>query len=274
MIKLIATDIDGTLLKEGTDQINPEMYEVIVKLKQQGVIFAAASGRTYSSLRRLFDPVATDMIFIAENGANVICRNYQMDYTLLNRKDAEDLAFYIRKLPGCCLTASTVGPIYVEDRDPGFLDLLVNGYHNDVRVVEDVLKEEIKLIKMSIYKEDGVQDIAESVIREWQDRFRVAVAGDPWIDFMDRKADKGHALQKIQKIMKIAREETMVFGDNFNDIGMLNAAGESYAVASAHPEVQKKARHIAPSCEEEGVLKVLKELLMSISAKQEEQQNV
>ena len=40
--------------------------------------------------------------------------------------------------------------------------------------------------------------------------------------------------------MKIAREETMVFGDNFNDIGMLNAAGESYAVASAHPEVQKK----------------------------------
>ena len=138
---------------------------MIVKLKQQGVIFAAASGRTYSSLRRLFDPVATDMIFIAENGANVICRNYQMDYTLLNRKDAEDLAFYIRKLPGCCLTASTVGPIYVEDRDPGFLDLLVNGYHNDVRVVEDVLKEEIKLIKMSIYKEDGVQDIAESVIR-------------------------------------------------------------------------------------------------------------
>ena len=120
MIKLIATDIDGTLLKEGTDQINPEMYEVIVKLKQQGVIFAAASGRTYSSLRRLFDPVANDMIFIAENGANVVCRNYQMDYTLLNRKDAEDLAFYIRKLPGCCLTASTVGPIYVEDRDPAF----------------------------------------------------------------------------------------------------------------------------------------------------------
>ena len=108
MIKLIATDIDGTLLKEGTDQINPEMYEVIVKLKQQGVIFAAASVRTYSSLRRLFDPVANDMIFIAENGANVICRNYQMDYTLLNRKDAEDLAFYIRKLPGCCLRVQFV----------------------------------------------------------------------------------------------------------------------------------------------------------------------
>lgn len=261
MIKLIASDIDGTLLKEGTDRINPRYYEVIQKLKEQGILFAAASGRTYASIERLFAPIANDIIFIAENGSNVICRGYQMDSTLLNRRDAEDLAAYIRGRKGCCLTASTVGPIYVESRDEGFLDLMVNGYHNDIRIVDDVLKEDIKIIKMSIYKEEGVRDIAEEVISLWKDRFRVAVAGEPWIDFMDWQADKGHALRKIQTTMNIQEEETMVFGDNFNDLGMLKAAKESYAVASAHPDVKKAARHIAPPCEEDGVLQVLETLV-------------
>ena len=48
MIKLIASDIDGTLLPEGTDRINPEIYEVIRKLKEKDILFAAASGRHFS----------------------------------------------------------------------------------------------------------------------------------------------------------------------------------------------------------------------------------
>ncbi len=45
MIKLIASDIDGTLVKDGTNVLNPEIYEVILKLKERGIQFAAASGR-------------------------------------------------------------------------------------------------------------------------------------------------------------------------------------------------------------------------------------
>ena len=57
MIKLVASDIDGTLLPEGTDQINPEMFEVIRELKKKDILFAAASGRHYSGMSRLFEPV-------------------------------------------------------------------------------------------------------------------------------------------------------------------------------------------------------------------------
>ena len=78
MIKLIASDIDGTLLPEGTDRINREIFDVILKLKEQGIIFAAASGRQYNSIYELFQPVAHEMIFICENGAYVNCRGYQM----------------------------------------------------------------------------------------------------------------------------------------------------------------------------------------------------
>ena len=47
MIKLVASDVDGTLVPDGTFEINPEIYDVIKKLKEKGITFAAASGRQY-----------------------------------------------------------------------------------------------------------------------------------------------------------------------------------------------------------------------------------
>ena len=65
MIKLVASDIDGTLVPEGTTSINPEFYEIIRKLKEKGILFVGASGRQYSSMRALLDPVFDDIIFIS-----------------------------------------------------------------------------------------------------------------------------------------------------------------------------------------------------------------
>lgn len=77
MIKLIASDIDGTLLQEESDRLDPEFYTVIPELKKRGILFAAASGRGYASISRLFAPVKDEMIFIADNGSNVVCRGYE-----------------------------------------------------------------------------------------------------------------------------------------------------------------------------------------------------
>ena len=68
MIKLIASDLDGTLLKEGSMDINPEIYDIIRKLKAKGIVFAAVSGREYDSIERVFAPVKDDIYFIAGNG--------------------------------------------------------------------------------------------------------------------------------------------------------------------------------------------------------------
>ena len=57
MIKLIVTDIDGTLVKDGTLDINPEYMDVIKKLTEKGIHFVACSGRQYCSERQLFVPV-------------------------------------------------------------------------------------------------------------------------------------------------------------------------------------------------------------------------
>ena len=71
MIKLIISDIDGTLVPDGTDQINSEIFNVIETLYEKGIRFAAASGRQFISIKKLFEPVS-DKIFYIPDGGSVV----------------------------------------------------------------------------------------------------------------------------------------------------------------------------------------------------------
>ena len=71
MVKLIMTDIDGTLIPDGTMDINPEYFEVIEKLVEKGIIFVVASGRHMSSVKKVFAPVL-DKIWVASQNGNVL----------------------------------------------------------------------------------------------------------------------------------------------------------------------------------------------------------
>ncbi|WP_099468025.1 Cof-type HAD-IIB family hydrolase [Konateibacter massiliensis] len=264
MIKLIATDIDGTLVKDGSADINPEIFDVIMELKEKGAVFAAASGRQYPSIRRLFDPIHENMIFIAENGAYIKCRGVEMFKSNMDKEIVKELVIEARGFESekLYLTVSTPECLYIETKDEEFYDVLVNGYRNNVKQVDDVLKEDLDVIKIALYKADGIRDIADNkLIPKWRNRLKVVMAGAEWLDFMDSSVDKGEALSTIQKALSISREETMAFGDNINDIGMLSNAGESYAVATAREELKAIAKHIAGSYLEDGVLTELKKLL-------------
>lgn len=78
MIKLIASDMDGTLLDENS-QVPPETYELIEALRERGVHFAASSGRRYDRLCEFFAPVVDKMDFVAANGAQVYADGVEVD---------------------------------------------------------------------------------------------------------------------------------------------------------------------------------------------------
>lgn len=263
MIKLVASDIDGTLVPEGTDRMNPEIFEVIRALKERGILFAAASGRQYASMRSVFEPVADDMIFIAENGSNVMCRGKNMSSSYIEQGLAEELLLHLRTLKDCEIILSTPELMYFETCDPAFKERLETGYHNKVQWVEDLLPYCSRTNKISIYCAGGIDELGAQLKEKFGDRLNAAVAGTVWVDFMNFGVDKASALATIQKFMKIEIEETMAFGDNCNDIGLLRQAGESYAVENAHPMLKETAKYIAPPQSENGVLQVIRKRLLS-----------
>lgn len=261
MIRLIVSDIDGTLVSDGSHAINPRFFDVIQELKKKGILFAAASGRQYPSIRRLFKPVEDNIIFIAENGAYVVCRDTEMATTPMQREMAERIVRQMRQLPHCSFTLSGKNATYIESKDEEFIDFLVNGYKNKIEIVDDVLKVDTPILKLALYNKSGIYEDAEILTKQWQDKAKVVIAGSMWLDFMDLSVDKGHALKSIQHITGISKEETICFGDNSNDIGMFHQSGHSYAVGTAKPEVQKEADEVIGTYSDDSVLKELEKLL-------------
>lgn len=170
MIKLICSDIDGTLLPEGTAEINPEIFAVIRKLKEKDIIFAAASGRPYSSIVKLFESVKNDIIFVSENGAYVSCRGYLMSEEVIDWKDVCEWVEEVRKIPGASLALDADGGLYSESTDQEFVDLVRLGYHSRLTIVEDVLAEERHINKISVYRKNDIEKVAEDMVPRWSKR--------------------------------------------------------------------------------------------------------
>lgn len=262
-IRLIASDIDGTLIQESTSDLYPEMAAAIRKLTKQGILFCAASGRQYESIRNVFRDIDEDIVFIAENGAQIRYKEQDISVTSMKRKDVEDIVMQLRQYYDTCdMIVSTPHGSLVESKNKEFIDLIAYGYCNKFRQVKDVLEEEVQVIKIAIYQKESIRELGEgTLIPMWKDRVKVCMAGKDWVDFMDTSVDKGYALNFIQDYFHIGKEETMAFGDNDNDIGMMEAAGESYAVENARKEVKAAAKYICPSYSKKGVYQVVKDLI-------------
>ena len=236
MIKLVATDIDGTLIRESSSVLPEEIFDLIRELRKRDIYFAAASGRQYMGLKRLFAPVADQMLFISENGSNVVWKDEELYASVIDPNLIKEMQEYAKHFPNMHLTLSTTKAMHSTGSDDlSYRKMMVDGYQNDMVFDDD---------------EDY-----------WQGRLNTVVAGAPWIDFMKPGTDKGAALQFVQQYFQVKKEETLAFGDNHNDLGMILAAGEGCAVSTARTAVKEAAKHIVGSYEEKGVIKALQELL-------------
>ncbi len=261
MIKLVVSDIDGTLLPEGTDHINPDIYQAIRDLKDRGILFVAASGRQYGSMRHVFEPVAKDILFIAENGSVIMQNDRNLYSNFIDPELAQRLVRHLRTYEDGEIMLSVPEQLYIE-KDGKVRELMEYGYRAKFDLVPDLIPYCQRTNKITIYRGHHINELEAELKEAFGQELNVMVAGAIWVDFVGRTSDKGSALSRVQKLLNVTADETMVFGDNCNDIGMIRQAKYSYAVANAHPRLKEAANYEAPSCEEDGVLRTIREKLL------------
>lgn len=261
MIKLIASDLDGTLLPEGTADINPGIYEVIRGLQAAGITFVAASGRNYESVMSVFGHMEKEMTVITDNGGYGARGGVGMYCNGFSKELLREIVTAARGVPDMWMMASAARGVYTDMDNPKYMDWIRNGYKMDIRLVEDLLAVEEPLIKVALYT--YAKDASE-VAAPLRGRFgacaSIAESGERWVDIMMPGVSKGTALAHIQRTLGVTPEETAAFGDNGNDIPMLRLAAESYAVSNARDEVKKTAKHVLGDTEH-AVLDVLERML-------------
>ncbi|MGW5283000.1 Cof-type HAD-IIB family hydrolase [Streptomyces collinus] len=258
-IRLVVTDMDGTLLDDAK-RMPDGLWPVLAELRRRGVLFSPASGRQYATLARQFAEVAEGMVFIAENGTYVVRDGVELGSDPLERSVAAGVARTVRRLAadGVDVGAVVCGKrsAYVERADEAFL-AEVRKYYVEHRVVEDVTAVEDEVIKVALFDFGPVERATAPALEAFAATHQVVVSGEHWVDVMNDTAGKGAALRGLQRELGITPAQTMVFGDYLNDLEMLDAADWSFAMSNAHPEVVRRARHLAPSNNDNGVLRTI-----------------
>lgn len=242
MIRLIASDIDGTLLPYGESAMPERLFPLIRCLREHGALFCPASGRQYHSLRTLFAPVADEVCFLCENGAVLYGPGTEngaplLSRTILPRREALELAHAIFDIPGCHAVIEGQNVNYLCNCGPAFIQQMVKGNGNLVRTVdrpEDIPEE---IVKIAAFCPDGTDGPVKILGPRWGDPFHMAVAGLGWLDFT--LSTKGTGLKEVCAGLGISSGETAAFGDNWNDQTMLHAAGRAYLMAAADPALRQ-----------------------------------
>lgn len=261
MIKLIASDIDGTLVTDGGYDVPDELHEVIRKLRAKGIQFAAASGRQWASIESIFDPVKEKIFYLSDNGAYIGCHGRNLFLNPIERKTVMEMVEDVRTMEGLEVMLSGPDVVYLETKDREFLDWMINDYKFRVETVEDLTKVQSEFIKISVYRKTDVEIYTRHLREKYGERLKITISGDMWVDCMRPGVNKGEAVKILQESLSIKPEETMAFGDQLNDIEMLNQAYYSFAVGNARKEVKQAARFQTDTNLNQGVLKILKLLL-------------
>ncbi|WP_114785329.1 Cof-type HAD-IIB family hydrolase [Vibrio tetraodonis] len=259
-IKFIASDMDGTLLDEN-GQLNPEFFAVFEQLEQKNIRFAAASGRQYYSLRDTFEPIKDRMIFIAENGTLVMHQDKELYCCTIANESIKAIISQTREIADAHIVLCGKRSAYIETQDPQALEEISHYYHR-CQTVNDLLSVEDEFIKVAICHFNGTQEhVFPKMNTQFGHSHQVVVSAKIWLDVMNIDASKGAAIKHLQKTLGFNHQQTMSFGDYLNDLEMLEESYYSYAMDNAHETIKKTAKFRAPSNHEDGVIKVLKQLI-------------
>ncbi len=272
MIRLIATDLDGTLLRSDKT-ISEQTYGLVHALIDAGVMFVPASGRQFYSMTRVLRQLDFAGTVLSANGAiAVTIPEEQVRFAI--ELQVEPMRAIIGRLKEQVPTLRVaavrdIGRVLLGEI--GYPALMLPGDHDrgDQGVPEaplDVVLSEPTVKLVARAPGWTIPELYELATSFDVPGVTVTDAGAPFIEILGEGVTKQTGLRTLCELEGIDPSEVMVFGDWINDVEMLQWAGTGIAVANAHPEALAAADRITGSNNDDGVAQVLAEVLDSVTA--------
>lgn len=263
MIKLIATDLDGTFL-DADGRVSGASIEAIEAAMKKGIMFVASSGRFYSSVNRIFSKYR-GMVIIGDNGS-WIQRSGGGEVLFKVSISMEKVYRFVKYIKD----NYDIG-LFISDGWGGVVDdpkeYMVGDFKrikSDYRVIENLLDYNGNVCRLGVcHYPEFPPEVYQDLKLKFGKEFHMAFGGKNWFDIMDKGISKGHAIEIIQDMYGIKPEETLVFGDYYNDIGMFKTAYYSFAMGQSPEDVKKHARFVARSNVENGVAREIYKLCLN-----------
>ncbi|MDE1188434.1 MAG: Cof-type HAD-IIB family hydrolase [Pantoea sp.] len=265
VVKMVAVDMDGTFLDDKKQYNRARFQACYHQMQQRGIKFVVASGNQYYQLKSFFPDIASNIAFVAENGAWIIDRDEELFCGSFSRDDIHAVMDTLQRghYPDLkYLIAGRNSAYYFSGVDEQWLTKMRHYCHRLTAI--DSLSDtgDDKLFKFALnLSDDYVAILMADIERLHHGAAAATSSGHGSVDLIVPGLHKANGLRLLQSRWGINNDEVLAFGDGGNDLEMLVQSGFSFAMQNAPQRVKQAARYQAPSNNDEGVLQVIEQML-------------
>ena len=249
MYKLIATDMDGTLLNSNS-HISKQNEDAIINAQEKGVIFVLASGRPTPAMIPFVSQLKLDKLngyLISYNGAAITrCSDNKNIFSLgLNEEDIRLWWDIANKYDVSIVT-------YVDDiiycsKHTEYVDIEAKVTGLEVKEIEDIKELDFtKTMKcMLVAKPSKIKDLYETTKKTLGDKYFIAISNPHFLEVANINVNKGQTLEHLCNLLNIKKDEVIACGDSYNDVDMLKIAGLSVAADNSPSDIKDICKYVS-----------------------------
>ena len=271
MIKLIASDLDGTMFEKGN--VIPETnLKAINDINNSNINFTICTGKTYSLFKNICQDIGTGYGIFGNGNQIINLKTGEEIYRKLLKN--EDVLFCINTAKKLNLHVHlntnkeviTEKLLYMDLRN---FELTKNDKNIDLefKIVTDIQKyvkrENPEILKLVISAEKDLASLKKEFAKNKNlqvnlirkvDKYRDEIIGKEYeyLDIMPAGINKEQALEVLENYLKIDKSEVLAIGDNLNDLEMIKDSGVGIAVANAYDEVKEVANYTTTTTAQNG----------------------
>ncbi|MBN1299084.1 MAG: HAD family hydrolase [Actinobacteria bacterium] len=240
MIKLVVTDVDGTLLD--SDSMLPELNrQALLDCQKRNIGVILATGKTVHAVRHHIAALKLELPQITMHGAAVLDKEFKLIHSVKIEPGLYiDVIRTIKKRGYRPLAAKLDGYIYFDSYDEkfSFFEQVDEKLYAISSLEDDSIAQNCAAISVAIRETDPLDMFLR---QKYSSILQVVRSGEFFFDVLNLDANKGHALHYLCSKLKIKRDEIAVFGDSPNDLSMFDYAGLKVAVKNSYPEILQRA---------------------------------
>lgn len=259
-MKLVITDLDSTFLDKNKNY-NVEHYNKIKEeLKARNINFAACTGKQAEKVEEI---LGSDIWIVGDGGARIKYEGKFYYKNLIPNKLGQEFITALQNLNiDFNIVASTEDRSYIPTgRSDAEINRIKKSYHL-VTEIADFKAITQDFTKISVYDAKAHTFDYCHRLDNFKDRLFIVAPEPTWIDVSNFGAHKGTGIQKLQNILDCTKDDTICFGDGYNDLEMFNQSGVKFAMGNAFDDVKDKADFVVKTNNEDGVLRAIDKLLM------------
>ncbi len=261
-VKLIAVDMDGTFLDDKKQYNKAKFLAQYQQLKEQGIKFVVASGNQYYQLKSFFPEIAAEIAFVAENGAYIVNQGEDFSVAELSADSIAKILQFIDATPGLNTVICGKDSAYILSSQPEAFYQKMKNYYHRLKKIDSYQEIDDKIFKFATnIDDDHLLNFMSSLDKALGHIITPVSSGHGSADLIIPGRHKANGLRMLQQVWGIEDAQVVTFGDGGNDVEMLKQAGFGFAMANGMPAAKAAASYSTVSNNEEGVLKIIDNVL-------------